>query len=96
LRLQSSKDRTKFGRAPASIQWIYVNDHLNLNAASEWHLRHTYGAAGMGSAVTKNFKQQFRSAIGNYVRFGKMRRAVYKDDQFHDTPHVVQVTDGFV
>jgi len=42
----------------------------------------------MGPAVVKNFEQQLRSAIGNYVRFGKMRRAVYKDDQFHDTPKV--------
>ena len=50
----------------------------------------------MSSAFAKNFEQQLGSAIGDYVRFGKMRRAVYKDDQFHNAPHVVQVTDRFL
>src|SRR5438309_12095688 len=79
-----------------TIRSRYIDDHLNLNAASKRNLRHTQGAACMGSAVAKNFEQQFRSAIGHYVRFSKIWRAVHKDKQFHEAPHVVQVTDGFL
>lgn len=48
----------------------------------------------MGSALAKNLEQQFRSAIGYHVRFGKIWRAVHKNNQLHDAPYIVQVADG--
>ena|SRR5215813_3112123 len=77
-----------------TIRSRYIDDHFNLNAASKRNLRHTQSAAGMGSALAKNLEQQFRSAIGNYVRFGKIWRAVHKNNQLHDAPYIVQVADG--
>jgi hypothetical protein len=48
-----------------------LDNYLDLHTGAEWDLRRAKRAAGMRTALAKDFQKKFGGAIGDLVRFGK-------------------------
>src|SRR5712675_2532835 len=77
-----------------TLRYKCLHNHLDLNAATKWNLRHAHGAARMGSSLFKDFDEQFGSAIGDHVGLRKMGPTVDEDQKFHNPSNVIKIADG--
>jgi len=59
-------------------------------------LGHAEGAASVGTAVTEEFYEEFRGAIGDEMLLGKSRGAVDQDHQLDDAADLFEVAGGGV
>jgi len=73
---------------------INLGDHVNFDASTKWHLRHTDGAARMDTSLTKYLDKELRRPIRNSVRLREVRRTVDHDKELYDFSNAAKIADG--
>ena len=71
-----------------------LRDHVDFDAGTEWHLRHTDGAARMDASLAQHLEKELGRPVRNAMRLREVRRTVHHDKEADDSSNAAKVADG--